>query len=105
MILMFKWEKAFIQAFMDIEARIDEFNSQKPKKDHNFRISDLNTVDRIIYCASRDSLLCKLMFRKDQLIICMIGQVNLTLVHLLMHHPLVCKMITINEKIMSINLV
>ncbi|RNA33290.1 hypothetical protein BpHYR1_000715 [Brachionus plicatilis] len=33
---MFKWEKAFIQAFMDIDARIDEFNAQKPKKDHNF---------------------------------------------------------------------
>ncbi|RNA10631.1 hypothetical protein BpHYR1_043248 [Brachionus plicatilis] len=87
MILMFKWEMAFIQPFMDIDARIDEFNAQKPKKDHNFRISNLNTVDRIIYCASRDSLLCKLMF-KDHLIIYMIGQVNLTLVHLLMHHPL-----------------
>ncbi|RNA21819.1 hypothetical protein BpHYR1_040461 [Brachionus plicatilis] len=52
-------KKAFIQAFVDIDARIDELNAQKPKKDHNFRISNLNTVDRIIYCASSDSLLCK----------------------------------------------
>ncbi|RNA37454.1 hypothetical protein BpHYR1_031970 [Brachionus plicatilis] len=59
MILMYKWEKAFIQAFLDINGRIDEFNAQKPKKYHNFRISNLNTIDRIIFCTSSDFLLCK----------------------------------------------
>ncbi|RNA12423.1 hypothetical protein BpHYR1_020173 [Brachionus plicatilis] len=66
---MYKWEKAFIQGFVDIDARIDELNAPKPKKYHNFRISNLNTINCIIYCASSNSLLCKVRHKMALVIV------------------------------------